>query len=109
MFAVVAPGLKGVYYNSRDIEAILRIYPYARFKKFKTEGECYEWITENQSTRKLEELRDYGTAFSNKHVEMTYYLDDEFLYINFDTKKFGQMRISIPEDAGITITHRTAP
>ena len=96
--------MKGIYYNSRDIDNILRIYPYARFKKCQTEAECYQWITENQSTRRLEELRDYGTAFHSKHVVMTYYLDEEYLYINFDTKKFGQMRIALPEDMGISIT-----
>lgn len=101
MFAVVAPGLKGIYYNSREIDNILRIYPYARFKKCQTEAECYEWISENQSTRRLEELRDYGTAFPSCHVVMSYYLDSEFLYVNFDTKNFGQMRIAVPEDKDI--------
>ena len=98
MYAVVAPGMKGIYYNSRDIDNILRIYPYARFKKCQTEDECYQWISENQSTRRLEELRDYGTAFPSCHVVMTYYLDDEYLYVNFDTTKFGQMRIFVPYD-----------
>ncbi len=93
--------MKGIYRSSRDIDNILRIYPYARFKKCETEAECYEWISANQSTRRLEELRDYGTAFSSCHVVLTYYLDEEFLYANYDTKNFGQMRIAVPEDSGI--------
>lgn len=101
MFAVVAPGMKGIYYNSRDVDNILRIYPYARFKKCATEAEGYQWITENQSTRRLEELRDYGTAFPSCNVVMTYYLDAHFLYVNYDTSNFGQMRISVPDDDGV--------
>lgn len=101
MFAVVAPGMKGIYHNSRDIDAILRIYPYARFKKCQTEDECYAWISENESRRKLEELRDYGTASRLRHVVMSYYLDDSNLYLNYDTKNFGQMRIALPDDPAI--------
>ncbi len=101
MFAVVAPGMKGIYHSSREIDSILRIYPYARFKKCATEAECYEWISANQSTRRLEELRDYGTAFPSCHVVLTYYIDGDYLYVNYDTKNFGQMRIAVPDNSGI--------
>ena len=103
MFAVVAPGLKGIYYHSREIDSILKIYPYARFKKCATEAECYQWISENESRRRLEELRDYGTAFHSCHVVMTYYLDEDNLYVNYDTKNFGQMRIAIPDSKDIEL------
>lgn len=107
MYAVVAPGLKGVYRDSKDIDEILKMYPYARFHKFFTEEQCYLWISENSSSRRLEEIRDYGTALKARHVVMEYYIKDDFLYVNYNTKNFGRMRISVPEDEGIQLIQAT--
>lgn len=103
MYAVVAPGLKGIYRDSKALNDLLAIYPYARFKKCRDEAECYQWINANISTRVLEELHDYGDALPQCHIKMSYYLRDNFLYVNYDTKKFGKMRISI-DDPDIILT-----
>lgn len=98
MYAVVAPGLKGIYRDTKDIDEILRMYPYARFQKFAFEEQCYQWISENSTSRQLEEIRDYGTALPSCHVVMDYHIKGDFLYVNYDTKNFGRMRIALPDD-----------
>lgn len=95
MYAVVAPGIKGVYKYPRDVDHILQSFPYARFRKFQSEAQCYQWLSENFTARKLETIRDYGDAFPECAVVMTYFTRGEFLYVNLDTRNFGQMRIDV--------------
>lgn len=103
MYAVVAPGIKGVYKYPRDIERILQTYPYARFQKFPTEEQCYKWITENSTSRKLEVIKDYGDAFPECSVVMSYFTFKGNLYVNCDTRNFGQMRIHVPDNLDIQL------
>lgn len=93
MYAVVAPGLKGIYRKSSEIDAILKLYPYARFCKLPTEEACYRWISQNSTRRRLEEITEYGTAFHSHHILMDYIVFNDTLYINYNTKKFGNVRI----------------
>lgn len=93
MYAVVAPGLKGIYRNIRDVDRIIKTIPYARFCKCMTEDECYEWIRANNSSRKLEAVIDYGTAMKFCHIILDYYLTDDTLYVNYDASRFGSIRI----------------
>lgn len=103
MYAVVAPGIKGVYRRSRDIERILKVYPYARFVSLPTEEQCYQWLSTNSTQRKLEVIRDYGNAFEECHVIMNYFVRDGYLYVNCDTSNFGQMRIQVPDYLDIQV------
>lgn len=93
MYAVVAPGIKGIYRSIRDVDEILKAFPYARFKKCHTEDECYEWIRTNNTLRKLEAVVDYGTAMKFCHIVMDYHLTEDTLYVNYDSSKFGSIRI----------------
>lgn len=101
MYAVVAPGLKGVYRDSKSLNEVLSLYPYARFTKLPTEEQCLQWIRANTSTRKLEEVRDYGDALALRHIIMDYYLTEHFIFINYGTKNFGNMRISVEDDSEV--------
>lgn len=94
MYAVVAPGLKGIYRHIRDVDEILKVFPYARFKNCATEDECYAWIRANNTSRKLEAVVDYGTALKYCHIVMDYHLTDDTLYLNYDASKFGRIRIN---------------
>lgn len=106
MYAVVAPGIKGVYKYPRDIERILQAYPYARFHKFPTEEQCYAWLAENTTSRKLETIKDYGDAFPECAVVMSYFVYNDYLYVNCDTTNFGQMRIHVPPDSPVELDQK---
>lgn len=93
MYAVVAPGLKGIYEDPRIIDRILALYPYTKFRKFATEDECWEFIRRNENTHGLEDITDFGDAFPKHHVKMEYFIWNSNIYYNFDTHLLGTIRI----------------
>ena len=98
MYAVVGPGVKGVYREIRDVNNILLIYPYAKFRKFQTERECWDYIHSHTPRRMLESITSFGRAFPVCRVIMTYYIHGERTYYNFNTKFFGTLRLTKPVD-----------
>ena len=93
MYAVVAPGLKGVYEDYTAIERILVLYPYTKFRKFETEAECWEFISRNENKHGLEDITNFGDTFEKHHVLMEYFIRNSNLYYNFDTKTLGTLRL----------------
>ena len=41
MYAVVAPGLKGIYEDPKVIDKIMALYPYTKFRKFQKIGRAH--------------------------------------------------------------------
>ena len=70
MYAVVAPGLKGIYEDPKVIDKIMALYPYTKFRKFQTEEE-----------------------FDKHHVVMEYFIRNPNVYFNYDTSKLGTLRL----------------
>lgn len=93
MYAVVAPGLKGVYEDYSMIERILSLYPYTKFRKFDTEAECWEFINRNENKHKIEEITNFGDTFDKHRVIMEYFINNSTLYFNFNTKNLGTLRL----------------
>lgn len=93
MYAVVAPGLKGVYEDPRAIDRILALYPYTKFRKFKTEKECLAFIRLHENKRSIEGIKNFGDTFNRHKAVMEYFIFDGNLYYNFDTKSLGMIRV----------------
>lgn len=93
MYAVVAPGLKGIYEDYSVIDKILALYPYTKFRKFNTEEECWAFLDRYENNHGIEEIQDFGDTFS-KHVVMEYFIREPNLYFNYDTRKLGTLRLT---------------
>lgn len=93
MYAVVAPGLKGIYHDPKVIDRILTLYPYTKFRKFKTEEECWQFLERNTNKHGIEEISDFGDTFSHHRVKMEYFIRTPNLYYNFDTSGLGTLRV----------------
>lgn len=94
MYAVVAPGYQGIHPEIVEVKELLKIMPYLQFSKVKDEEEGFAYIRSHQTHRRLESVRDYGSTFPLCHVVMEYIIGlDGNLYYNFDTSKFGYVRI----------------
>lgn len=94
MYAVVGPGIKGVYKEIRDVNAAISLHPYAKFRKFRTEAECWEFINTHTPKRLLETVTSFGRAFPVCRVVMTYFIREGRAYYNFNTKHFGTLRLT---------------
>lgn len=93
MYAVVAPGLKGIYEDPKVIDNILALYPYTKFRKLSTEEECWAFLERYENNHGIDEIRDFGDTFDNHHVVMEYFIHKQNLYFNYDTSKLGTLRI----------------
>lgn len=92
MYAVVAPELKGIYENYSDIERILALYPYAKYRKFQSEDECWEFLARHSNSHSLEEVSNFGDTFSHR-VIMEYFIRDSSVYYNFHTQRIGTLHL----------------
>jgi hypothetical protein len=96
MYAVVAPGLKGVYDNPRILDKIVTLYPYAVYRKFRTETECWEFLRKYDSKRSIAEIYNYGNTFKKLFVTMEYFIRDSIFY-NYRIEDVGFIKIVAPE------------
>ena len=93
MYAVVAPGLKGIYEDPKVIDKIMALYPYTKFRKFQTEEECWAFLERYENNHGIEEIRDFGDTFDKHHVVMEYFIRNPNVYFNYDTSKLGTLRL----------------
>lgn len=93
MYAVVAPGLRGIYEDPAVIDRILALYPYVKFRKFETEQECWEFLARYENRRGIDEITNFGDTFDKHHVVMEYFIKCDTLYYNFDTRNLGTLRL----------------
>lgn len=93
MYAVVAPGLKGIYEDQKVIDKIMALYPYTKFRKFQTEEECWAFLERYENNHGIEEIRDFGDTFDKHHVVMEYFIRNPNVYFNYDTSKLGTLRL----------------
>jgi hypothetical protein len=97
MYAVVAPGLKGIYDNPRSIDKITALYPYAKYRKFRTEEECWKFLNMYENNHSIDEVYNYGSTFPQHFITMEYFIRSS-LYYNYRTDKVGYVRI-VSQDA----------
>lgn len=93
MYAVVAPGLQGVFYQWKDVERIHALYPYAKWGKFTNETDVREFIKRNTSHHVVKQLYNYGDTLSDLYIDAKYRIGDNCLYFVFDTKRVGRLRL----------------
>lgn len=96
MWAVVGPGLHGIYTNYSKVEDILAVFPYSTVRKFRTEEECKRFINQNINKHKFGKITTYGNTFKHLYVRMEYFIQKDKVLYNFDITHAGYMRISHP-------------
>lgn len=93
MYAVIAPGIRGIYQDYKEVEQIRSLYPYAKFRKFRSEEECWTFLDRNENKHGLERITNFGDTFDRARVVMSYIIRPPNLYYNFITKGIGVLRI----------------
>lgn len=105
-YAVIVPGINAVYNSWSEVERIHMLYPYARFRKFKTEEECWEYVRRHTTRRVYHDINKYGETFNRHYVTMEYFIRGDKVYYNFFTKKLGYIAIE-SFDENVEVVNRT--
>lgn len=92
-YGVVAPGIHAVYEDFAPVKRIMTLYPYPKFRKFKTEEEAWAFVKRHQNKHVYSGITKYGDTFDNHYVKMEYFIGDNSLYYNFRTDKIGYIKI----------------
>lgn len=104
MYAVIAPGLHGVYSNYSNVEDILAVFPYTKVRKFKTEEDCWKFINRNINKHKFGKITTYGNTFKELYARMEYFIQEDRVCYNFDISHVGFMRIAYKD--AVVSNHR---
>lgn len=106
-YGVVAPGIRMVYTRWSDVERIRMLYPYPKFRKFKTEEECWEFVHRYGYNREFTDIHKYGDTFDKLFLRMEYYIYGDCVYYNFFTGKLGYVKI-ISADENVIVQSTTS-
>ena len=97
-YAVIVPGLSTVYNTWDEVQRIMLLYPYPKWRKFKTTDECWEYVRRHTTRRVYHDLHKYGETFDKLYVRMEYFIREDKVYYNFNTKKIGYIYIECDDD-----------
>lgn len=93
IYGVVAPGISGVYDNFDYVKRIHVLYPYCKFRKFKTESEAWDFVKRNENKHSFTTLTRYGDTFDSMYVRMEYFIEPTRLCYNFRTEGVGNIKL----------------
>ena len=105
-YAVMVPGINTVYETWAEVERIAVLYPYPRFRKFKTTEECWEYVRRHTAKKVYRDVNKYGETFKDMYVRMEYFIRPGRVCYNFFTKKIGYIAIE-NNDPNISVTNRS--
>ena len=91
-YAIVAPGISGVYKSFEEIQRVAKLYPYPKFRKFREEEQAYNFINRYKMSSSFNSLNKYGDIF-NIYVTMSYFIDKHYVYYNFNTHGINDFRM----------------
>lgn len=103
-YALTGHGVCGVYFNWKEVEELAAIFPYCRYRKFKTEEECWEFVNRYRSSKKSLSMTKYGNTFDNIFVRMSYTMSEDRMYFNYNTEHFGRIRLDATDKQIIQYT-----
>lgn len=70
--------------NWQEVKALIAVYPYASFKRFRTEQEAWDFVNTRTRARKSTTsiIHNYGETYLDLCVELNYYITPTAIYAN---------------------------
>lgn len=106
MYAIIASGKTTICNSQSDLQKIITIYPYAKYKFVENESQALEWIRQNQRGMYGTRVSQFGGTCQSGFIQVEYFIDGENLYYNIDLRKFGRSKVLPDEEAGILVDNR---
>ena len=102
-YAIVGPGISGIYSNWDRVAELASLFPYCKYRKFKTETDCWDFVNRYRTTRHTLSMTKYGDTFDNLYVRMFYIVTPSKLYFTYNTERFGNIRLD--EQEGLLVSY----
>lgn len=93
MYAFISNEYKAIVYSSRQLDFLLNVYSYPKFKKVDTVAEAKQFF--NQCNRELigSGRTKYDRESDIGYVTIEYFIDGHNIYFNIYTKHFGFIKL----------------
>lgn len=101
MFAVVANGIQTICRTQRQLSSIIAVYPYPKFQKCATEEEAREWLRKNARSINSAIYDKYGNTSVWGFAQIEYFISQNNIYYNIDTRKLGVIRVRPASDVKV--------
>lgn len=98
MWAVIANGRQKICTTQKELDVILAIYPYPKFRKCTTTEEARKWLLHNQRGFKTREIINYGDTAVMGYATVQYEIKEERTLYQVDTRKIGFLRVRCQPD-----------
>jgi len=98
MFAVVANGLQTICKTQRQLDAIISLYPYPKFRRCNTIEDARKWIRENKRVTTSTRFSQYGETAITGYAVISYEIKDGFISYEIDTQRVGYIRIKVQDN-----------
>lgn len=105
-YGFVGGPIKNVFDDWKKVERLALIYPYASYRKFKTSGEAWTWISTRGSKKITDSVVKYGNLFKEHYVTVDYIISTDSVFFNIKTSKLGYVKL-FSSDPTVIIENRT--
>jgi hypothetical protein len=94
MWAFVSNEFQGIVKTKDTLKLYSAIYSYPAFKKVRDEREAHEYIAEKKRSFFSGSSRNMAWIKESGHIRMEYFIQDNSVYANLYTDKFGYVYLS---------------
>ena len=94
MWAFVSNEFQGIVKTKYTLKLYSAIYSYPAFKKVRDEREAHEYIAEKKRSFFSGSSRNMAWIKESGHIRMEYFFQDNSVYANLYTDKFGYVYLS---------------
>ena len=93
MYAFVSNEYRAIVYSQRQLDFLLGVYSYPQFRKVETIADAKKFF--NSCNREFLEtnLNKYGRNQNIGYVSIEYFIDNNNIYVNIDTRHFGFIKL----------------
>lgn len=90
MYAIVANGYQGIVDTKRELDLVISIYPYPKFRKFNDRDAAIAFL--RRYTRKYAySVKEYGDTYKRGFATLEYFIVEDGICANLHTNKLGNV------------------
>ena len=94
MYAFVSNEYRAIVKTQRQLDFLLGIYTYPKFRKVTNELEAKKFFNSCNRVFMRTSLNKYGRSSEIGFIKIEYFIDGKNIYVNVYTKKFGFIKLS---------------
>ena len=93
MYAFVSNEYRTIVHTRRQLDFLCGIYSYPKFKRVENMIEAREFFGQNSREFYMPSLNKFGKTEDIGYISIEYFIADNNIYVNVDTKHFGYIKL----------------